>query len=82
MNTLDSQRRACELTRAELDTYMDGELGVAARERVLEHLEFCGPCGEELGARRCLRRLLQRAAGREAAPPALAARVRHLVRGG
>ena len=82
MNTLDSRRRGCELVRAELDSYLGGELGAMACERLLEHLEFCGPCAEALAARRRVRRLLQRAAGRETAPPALAARIRDLIRAG
>ena len=82
MNTLDFQRRGCERVRAELDSYLGGELGTTARGCVLEHLEFCGPCAEALGARRRVRRLLQRAAARETAPPALAARIRDLIRAG
>jgi anti-sigma factor (TIGR02949 family) len=82
MNILDFQRHGCERVRAELDSYLGGELGVLARERVLEHLEFCGPCADALNGRRRVRQLLQRAVGREVAPLALAARVRRLVRQG
>ena len=82
MNILDSQRRACERVRADLDAYLGGGLGVPAREQVLEHLEFCGPCADALTGRRRVRRLLHRAVCRESAPPALAARIRQLIRQG
>ncbi|MDQ3804214.1 MAG: zf-HC2 domain-containing protein [Acidobacteriota bacterium] len=82
MNILDFQRHACDGVRAELDSYLGGEPGARAREQVLEHLESCVPCADALHGRRRVCRLLQMAVGREAAPPALAARVRRLIRQG
>ena len=82
MNILDPRQSACDGVRADLDAYLGGELGVLAREKALEHLEFCAPCADALGERRRVRRLLRRAVGRKPAPPALAARIRRLIRQG
>jgi anti-sigma factor RsiW len=62
-----------------LSAWIDGELDMAERERVLVHLTRCGSCRDEVAALRTLKRRMH-ALGETAADAALTSRLMQLAR--
>jgi anti-sigma factor RsiW len=69
---------ACELSHEQLSAYLDGVLSADERRKVAAHLDGCAACSDMLADYGRIGRSL-RQHGRTAAPPALAARVRHAL---
>ncbi len=70
----------CEQALAELEAYLDGELRMADRHAVEDHLQTCSDCFERTGFRIRLRAVIRRKC-RPAVlmPPGLADRIRTVI---
>ena len=64
----------CGEALAHLYEFIDGEIGPQDHERIVEHLDECGPCLEEFDVERLVKALVHRSCGAHA-PDALRARV-------
>ena len=69
----------CEEALGDLVTYLDGELDLARRDRLEQHLQVCRACFSRLEFEKVLKQRLAEA--KRARPPArLEARIRDLLR--
>lgn len=70
----------CKEAERRLHGYLDRELSETEVAEVQLHLQVCDNCRARFRFEEGLRRLVQRAAGNEAAPTELRERIRQLVR--
>ena len=80
MNIINFDQSHCQGVRAQLDSYIKGELAIATGRDVSTHLEACGECAAEMAARRRLKTALQHAVKQDVAPPALQYRIQREIR--
>lgn len=80
MNAVNFKDKQCERIRRQLDAYLSNQLLVETTSDILRHLETCGSCSHELGARTRVREALRRAATTYQPPPELRASVERQLR--
>ena len=79
MKTITFGKGACEKIRQYLDSYISGELLVETNHEVLEHLEQCLACSQEMEARMRVRTSLRNAVRGEVVPADLEQKVRRKI---
>jgi anti-sigma factor (TIGR02949 family) len=79
MKTVSFGKGACEKIRQYLDSYVSGELLVETNHEVLQHLEQCPACSQELETRVRVRTSLLNAVRGEAVPADLEQKVRRRI---
>jgi anti-sigma factor (TIGR02949 family) len=79
MKTVSFGKGACEKIRQYLDSYISGELLVETNHEVLQHLEQCPACSQELETRVRVRTSLRNAVRAETVPVDLEQKVRRRI---
>jgi mycothiol system anti-sigma-R factor len=80
MNVISFEQNACKRIKAQLDSYLSGELAGETCREVSAHLEGCSACARELEARSVIKSRLQTAVGREEVPLELRERIQRSIR--
>lgn len=81
MNVINFQDRSCERIQKYLDAYLSNELSVETSLEVLNHLDRCPRCTEELAARQQVKEALNRVLARQdPAPPHLRQKILKEIR--
>ena len=81
MGALDDCGPLCQETLREIERFLDGELDRVVTVRIEEHLSDCSPCMQRAEFRRLLKVMVAEKCTQRAAPDALSARIRELIRG-
>jgi anti-sigma factor (TIGR02949 family) len=79
MKTISFSKGACEKILRYLDSYISGELLVETNHEVLQHLEQCPACSQEMENRVRVRNSLRNAVREEAVPVDLEQKVRRRI---
>jgi anti-sigma factor (TIGR02949 family) len=80
MKVLNFDSKQCERIRRQLDAYLSNELLVETTGEVLQHLESCEACSQELGTRARVREALQKAVAKQLVPEYLRTAIRQRLR--
>lgn len=70
----------CRETLDEIERFLDGELDVTLRMRVVHHLSGCNPCMQRTEFRRHLKLMVSEKCAQHEAPAGLSDRIRELIR--
>jgi len=80
MNDQNIDAKLCQRIRQHLDAYLSNELLAETTREVLEHLETCPSCAQEMAARTRLRHALRRSAGTLMPPETLRPSIERQIR--
>lgn len=71
MTDQPNESRTCPEVISGVYSFLDNELDQQHRDRIVEHLDLCPPCGQQYERERAVRALIIRASTCEAAPESL-----------
>jgi hypothetical protein len=80
MSVIPLGLKQCEMTRKNLDAYVNNELALETSSQILKHLENCTECSEVLHVRLSVKNRLQKAVRGEAVPAALRDKIQQKLR--